>query len=158
MSFTTEPTRSPSPGPGCPVNCTVEAVGSRTSILLLRQAFYGDRRFEAFVQHTGISEATVAKRLQELVDLDVLRKVPYQEPGSRARHEYELTPAGEELLPVILALFTWGQKHLDRVETGLRLTGPDGEPVQVTIQSASGRTLGPDDIRIAEVEPGDEGR
>ncbi|MEV4188774.1 winged helix-turn-helix transcriptional regulator [Streptosporangium canum] len=45
--------------------------------------------------------------------MGVLRKVPYRDPGSRLRHEYELTEAGEELLPVMLGLFSWGSKHLD---------------------------------------------
>lgn len=135
-------------GPGCPVDCTVTALGSRASMLLLRQAFYGDRRFEAFVQHTGISEATVAKRLHELVDAGVLVKRPYRENGSRARHEYELTAAGEELLPVVIGLFTWGRKHLAGTEADLELVGPDGEPVDVTIQSASGQRLASDEIRV----------
>lgn len=152
MPLNVDPDLILSPGPGCPVNCAVEALGSRASILLLRQAFYGDRRFDAFVEHTGISEATVAKRLQELVDVGALRKVPYQEPGSRVRHEYELTPEGEELFPVILGLFLWGQKHLDHADTGLRLTGPDRESIEVTIQTVGGRPVTPDEIRLDNAE------
>lgn len=150
MSLNIDPDVILSPGPGCPVNCAMEALGSRASILLLRQAFYGDRRFDAFVEHTGISEATVAKRLQELVDVGALRKTPYQERGARVRHEYELTAAGEELLPVILGLFIWGQKHLDNADSGLRVAGPDGQPVRVAIQTGSGRPLGSGDVRIEE--------
>ncbi|MFC0673794.1 winged helix-turn-helix transcriptional regulator [Brachybacterium hainanense] len=145
------------PGPGCPVDCTIEALGSRASILLLRQAFYGDRRFDAFVEHTGISEATVAKRLQELVDVGALRKVPYQEPGSRRRDEYELTAQGEELLPVVLGLFLWGQRHLAGVGTGLQLTGPGGEPLQIVLQTAGGQPVEPRDIHI-ELNDGDAAR
>lgn len=148
MPLNVDPELLVSPGPGCPVDCAVEALGSRASILLLRQAFYGDRRFDAFVEHTGISEATVAKRLQELVEVGALRKVPYQEPGSRLRHEYELTAEGEELFPVILGLFIWGQKHLDQADTGLRLTGPNGEPLQVTIQTITGQPLNPHEIHL----------
>lgn len=134
------------PDEHCPVNCSVDAVGARASLLLLRQAFYGDRRYEDFVRHSGISEATVAKRLQELVNVGVLDKVPYREPGKRARHEYELTEVGDGLLPVILGLLTWGQEHLPEAETGLRLVGPDGEPVQVAVLSADGRVLTPDEV------------
>ncbi|MFT3862360.1 winged helix-turn-helix transcriptional regulator [Micropruina sp.] len=148
MPLNVDPELLVSPGPGCPVDCAVEALGSRASILLLRQAFYGDRRFDAFVEHTGISEATVAKRLQELVEVGALRKVPYQEPGSRLRYEYELTAEGEELFPVILGLFIWGQKYLDQADTGLRLTGPDGEPLRVTIQTTTGQSLKPNDIHL----------
>ncbi|WP_040166138.1 winged helix-turn-helix transcriptional regulator [Microbacterium gorillae] len=144
----------PSPGPGCPIDCAMTALGSRASILLLRQAFYGDRRYDAFVEHTGISEATVAKRLQELVEIGVLRRVPYQESGSRLRHEYELTASGQELLPVILGLFLWGQRHLEHAEAGLRPIGPDGEPVQVAVQSATGRALGITDIQMDPVPVG----
>lgn len=136
------------PGPGCPINCAMEALGSRASILLLRQAFYGDRRFDSFVEHTSISEATVAKRLQELVDVGVLQKVPYQEPGARPRHEYELTPAGKELFPVILGLFLWGQRHLDNVELTIQPTGPNCEPLHITVQTTSGQSLTPDEINL----------
>lgn len=137
-----------SPGPMCPMNCAVEELGSRAALVLLRQAFYGDRRFDAFVQHTGLSEATAAKRLRELVKLGVLRKVPYREAGDRERYEYELTAEGEELFPVILAFFTWGREHLARAATGLRLVGPDGEPVRVVIQAANGQILTPGDVDI----------
>ena len=136
------------PDPACPVDCAMRAFGSRASILILRQAFYGDRRFDAFVRHTGVSEATVAKRLQELVDVGVLRKVPYRDPGARERHEYELTAAGQELLPVILGLFTWGQRHLPGTNGGVRLTDAAGQPVKISVQTADGRPLHPDELRM----------
>lgn len=138
----------PAPGPGCPVDCAISALGSRASIVLLRQAFYGDRRFDAFVDHTGISQATVAKRLHELVELGVMRRLPYREPGDRERNEYELTPEGEELLPIVIGLFDWGRRHMDGVEADLSLLGPDGRPVEVAVRSSAGQVLQPNDIRV----------
>lgn len=125
----------------CPINCAIDAFGSKASLLILRQIFYGDRRFDALVTNTGISEATVAKRLHELVGFGILQKVPYQEPGARLRHEYQLTETGEELLPVILILFQWGQKHLTKPDSSLQLLGPDNQPIQVSIRSSSGEEL-----------------
>lgn len=148
MPFALDGENPPVPGENCPVDCAVTVLGSRASILLLRQAFYGDRRFEAFVAHTGISEATVAKRLQELVEAGALRKHPYREPGRRARHEYELTDAGEELLPVVLALFDWGRKHLPESEGGIDLVGPDERPVRVGILSSQGLELQAREIHL----------
>lgn len=152
MSFNLDGQPPPAPGPGCPMDCTVSTLGSRAAMLVLRQAFYGDRRFEAFVQHTGISEATIAKRLHELVGAGVLKRRPYQEPGARVRHEYELTPAGEELLPVIIGLFEWGRRHLAESQADLELVGPDGRRVDVAIQSSTGERLNARQIQIRPSE------
>ncbi|MEU7004154.1 helix-turn-helix domain-containing protein, partial [Nonomuraea sp. NPDC046570] len=107
-----------------------------------------DRRYEAFVHHSGASEATVAKRLAELVAVGVLHKVPYQDPGSRPRHEYELTEAGEELLPVVLGLFSWGSKHLNAAQQDIEAVGPDGEPVRVVVRSGENDELTAAQIRL----------
>ncbi|ACZ86617.1 MULTISPECIES: winged helix-turn-helix transcriptional regulator [Streptosporangium] len=148
MPFSLGSNDVPAPGPGCPIDCAMEILGSRATMLILRQAFYGDRRYEAFVQHSGASEATVAKRLAELVAVGVLRKVPYQDPGSRLRHEYELTEAGEELLPVVLGLFSWGSKHLDATQQDIEAVGPDGEPVRVVVRSGENDELTAAQIRL----------
>lgn len=153
MPFSLDSDQALTPGPACPINCSMEVLGSRAVMLILRQAFYGDRRYEAFVSHSGASEATVAKRLSELVGIGVLRKVPYQEPGSRVRYEYELTDAGEELLPVVLGLFTWGRRHLSQAATDAEAIGPDGTPVRVVVRSGDGRELTAPDVRIQGEDP-----
>jgi len=104
----------------CSLDRTMQAVGNRSALLLMREAFYGTRRFDDFAQRVGLSEAVAAARLRELVELGLLERQPYQEPGQRTRHEYVLTEAGADLAPAAIALMQWGDKYL---------TGPEGAPV-----------------------------
>jgi DNA-binding HxlR family transcriptional regulator len=105
----------------CPVSRALEIIGEKWTLLVLRDAYYGVRRFQDFQQHLGVPRPVLSQRLTKLVDEGVLRRVPYQEPGSRPRHEYRLTQKGRDLFPIIVALMEWG----DRYETG-----PEG-PVTV---------------------------
>src|SRR5436190_21491264 len=99
-------------GDRCPIDRTLQVVGSRSAFLLLREAFYGSTRFDDLVRLTGFTEAVAAKRLKELVAHGLLERRPYREPGQRTRHEYVLTERGRDLLPALLALGQWGRKHL----------------------------------------------
>jgi DNA-binding HxlR family transcriptional regulator len=94
------------------VNCSiaraVEIVGTRSAILVMREAFFGTRRFDDFARRAGIGEPATATRLKELTAEGLLERVPYREPGQRTRYEYQLTPKGRELLPVLFALRQWG--------------------------------------------------
>jgi DNA-binding HxlR family transcriptional regulator len=79
-------------------------LGEKWTLLVLREAFYGVRRFEDFQRAIGCARNILSARLAMLVDEDVLRREPYREPGSRLRHEYRLTEKGRELLPIVVAL------------------------------------------------------
>lgn len=105
----------------CTIDRTIRAIGSRPALLLMREAFYGTRRFDDFARRVGITEAATATRLRELVELGLLERRPYREAGQRTRHEYVLTPSGRDLLPVALALMQWGDRHL---------SGPEGPPLR----------------------------
>lgn len=98
----------------CSIERAFSLVGTRSAVLLLREAAYGTRRFDDFVRRTGLTEAVVAGRLRELVSAGVLATEPYQEEGKRTRQAYVLTDSGRELLPVLVALGAWGQVHLPR--------------------------------------------
>ncbi|MGW0434839.1 winged helix-turn-helix transcriptional regulator [Micromonospora sp. NPDC003197] len=93
-------------------NCSIvrafEIIGTRSAMLVLREAFFGARRFDEFARRVGVGEPAVAARLKELTAVGVLDRVPYQEPGQRTRYEYQLTKKGRDLLPVIIALREWG--------------------------------------------------
>ncbi|WP_392838813.1 winged helix-turn-helix transcriptional regulator [Streptomyces sp. LN500] len=112
----------------CSLERAVSAIGSRSTMLLVREAFYGTRRFDDFAQRTGLSEAVAASRLRELVTLGVLERHPYQEPGRRTRNEYVLTGMGRDLLPVALAFLQWGDRYL---------LDPAGPPLLFTHHSCS---------------------
>jgi DNA-binding HxlR family transcriptional regulator len=96
----------------CPIASMFEVLGTKSSYLIMREAFYGATRFEEFVDRTGISEPVAAARLRELTAEGVLEKVPYQEPGQRTRSAYQLTEKGSDLLPVLVAMMRWGDRWL----------------------------------------------
>ncbi len=96
----------------CSIDRAMQVVGSRSAMLLMREAFYGTRRFDDFAARVGITEAVAAKRLRELVDAGLLERTPYQEPGQRTRYEYRLTDMGRDLVPAALALMQWGDRYL----------------------------------------------
>ncbi|MEC9347127.1 MAG: helix-turn-helix domain-containing protein [Pseudomonadota bacterium] len=103
----------------CPVARGIATIGDRWTLLVIRDCLLGVRRFEDFQTRLGIARRVLAERLALLVERGVLRKVPYSEKP--LRHEYRLTRAGHELLPVILALTKWADAHVPH---------PDGPPLR----------------------------
>lgn len=96
----------------CSVGRTLEIVGERWTILVLREAFYGVRRFDEMLSAVGCARNILSDRLAKLLDEGVLRRTPYRDDGQRERYEYRLTDKGLELFPVLLALLQWGDKWL----------------------------------------------
>ncbi|WP_406010556.1 helix-turn-helix transcriptional regulator [Streptomyces sp. NBC_00637] len=95
----------------CPVQRALDVIGEKWTLLILRDAVNGVRRFDDFHRHIGLSEAVLSDRLRKLTAAGVLRTVPYQEPGSRPRNEYRLTRKGWDLWPVLMALSQWGETY-----------------------------------------------
>jgi len=87
----------------------LEVVGERWTLLIVRDAFYGVRRFNDFQAHLDIPKAVLSDRLAGLVDEDILER--RADPKHAGRHLYELTPAGRDLWPVLNALLAWGDRH-----------------------------------------------
>ena len=96
----------------CPAGRALDVIGTRTAMMVMREAFYGARRFDEFTRRLGVTEAIVSTRLRELTDAGLLEKQPYQEPGQRTRYEYRLTQMGVDLMPALLALMQWGSTYL----------------------------------------------
>ncbi|MFN8052267.1 MAG: helix-turn-helix domain-containing protein [Acidimicrobiales bacterium] len=122
----------------CPVGLSLELLGEKWTLLIVRDALNGVRRFDVFRRHMGLSEAVLADRLAKLVAAGVLELRPYRDEGRRARNEYRLTPAGRDLLPVILALKEWGETHLgDPDEPVIRVRHRDcGGEARLTLRCA----------------------
>lgn len=144
-------------GDRCPIDRTLQLIGNRTALLLLREVFYGASRFDALVKRVGVSEAVAAQRLRELVEADVLTKEPYREPGQRTRHAYVLTEAGHDLLPAVLALLQWGAAHTRGGGPTVTHAGC-GDPVQVEVRCAAGHAVDEEDVlvgsrRVREARP-----
>jgi DNA-binding HxlR family transcriptional regulator len=136
-------------GDQCPIDRTIGLIGSRPALLLLREAFYGARRFDDLARGVGISDAVAAQRLKELVAAGVLEKVPYQEPGQRTRHEYGLTDAGHELLPVVLGLLAWGERHASGRRTRVTPTHAGcGARVEPVLVCAEGHEVAEADVLV----------
>jgi DNA-binding HxlR family transcriptional regulator len=93
-------------------------VGERWTLLILRETFFGVRRYGQFARNLAIPRPTLSARLRTLVDAGLLDRVKYASDPDR--HEYRLTQAGRELFPAIVALMRWGDTHL---------AGPDGPPI-----------------------------
>jgi DNA-binding HxlR family transcriptional regulator len=96
-------------------NCTIGAalaiVGEKWTFLVLREAFNGVRRFDDIRRRIAAPRQILSERLARLVEQDILRKVPYREPGQRARGEYRLTEKGLALFPLMVALLEWGNAY-----------------------------------------------
>ena len=133
----------------CSIAKALEVVSTRSSFLILREAFYGTERFDDFVDRVGISEAVAATRLHELVDEGLLEREAYRDPGQRTRRLYRLTPKGADLFPALVALQQWGDRWANdggRVEL---LHRDCRAPVSVGVRCAAGHEVQPGDLDLA---------
>lgn len=134
----------------CAVERSLELVGTRSAMMLVREAFYGGRRFDELVRRTGLAETVAAKRLRQLVDDGLLEQRPYREPGSRTRREYVLTDRGRALFPVFVALMRWGQT-VDGEPRGVDLVHADcGALLVPTVRCEAGHevAIGETEVRL----------
>jgi DNA-binding HxlR family transcriptional regulator len=93
----------------CSIARSLEVIGERWSILIVRDAFFGIRRFDDFQQSLGLSRGVLANRLDRLVEEGILERRAYQERPPR--YEYRLTDKGRDLWPVAMALLKWGDRY-----------------------------------------------
>jgi len=93
----------------CPIADTLDVVGERWSLLVLREINLGVRRFKDIQVNTGAPRETLSLRLRRLEESGVIERKRYCERPPR--DEYQLTPVGEDLLPVLTSLHQWGERH-----------------------------------------------
>jgi DNA-binding HxlR family transcriptional regulator len=111
----------------CSIARSLEVVGERWTILVLREVFLGVRRFDEIQEDLGIARNVLASRLEKLVGEGVLEKRRYSEHPPR--HEYLLTEKGLDLWPVVVSLMQWGDRHG---------APPEGPPVILTHRDCGG--------------------
>lgn len=116
-------------------------------MLIIREAFFGIRRFEEFQNHLGIARNILTTRLKLLVEHGILERVPIKE-GAR-RHQYLLTTKGKELLPLLIALTQWGDKWVygEGNEPIVFLDRENQRPIsKMRVHADDGRELRPREI------------
>ena len=129
----------------CPLARSLEAVGDAWSVLIVSQAFAGDRRFGEFERSLGIAKNILTDRLRKLVALGVLEQAPV---GGSAYHEYALTEKGRGLYLVLTAIRQWGEGCGG--PAGLVLVDRrDRRPVRpLAFRAHDGRELAPEDMEL----------
>jgi DNA-binding HxlR family transcriptional regulator len=126
----------------CPVARGLSVVGDRWTMLVLRDCFFGIRRFEQFQQRLGITRHVLADRLRKLESAGVLRREPYQQRP--LRQEYRLTEKGKALYPILVLLIDWANAHVPaKTPPSIRLLSrTTGEPIEpVLVHAATGERI-----------------
>jgi len=98
------------PGRPCPIAASLELVGERWALLVVREIAMGSTRFSEIVRGTGAPRDRIAARLKALEAAGVVRRTPYQLHPER--FDYALTASGCDLLPVLDSLLAWGDRHV----------------------------------------------
>lgn len=146
------PRRKPISDEPCPVARSVDLIGDRWSLLIVRDAFDGMRRFGDFQRSLGVARNILSDRLRKLVDAGVLKTQDASD--GTAYQEYVLTAKGESLFPVVVALRQWGERHLfERGERHSELIDKrTGEPVlHMEPQAKDGSVLPPAVTEVRKV-------
>jgi DNA-binding HxlR family transcriptional regulator len=134
----------------CSIARTLGVVGEKWTLLILREAFYGVRRFDDFHAALECARNLLSVRLKTLVANGILEKQAYRDDGGRRRDEYRLTDKGRDLFPAVVALMQWGDRWAaDEAGPPVLLSHRDcGKRVAVEMRCAAGHgELGVRDIR-----------
>ena len=140
-------------GQACSIARALEIIGERWTLLILRDAFLGVRRFDDFQRNLGVARNVLNVRLQRLVDAGLLERRRYQERPER--YEYRLTEKGLDLWPSMVALMQWGDRHTTTDDgPPLRLEHRDcgGEITDRRTCAECGAELGVRDVRVVQAD------
>ncbi len=140
--------RSPISPDICRLAQAIDVIGDRWTLLILRSALFGLRRFEDFHAELNAPRTVLSGRLKKLCDAEILTKKSYQQPGKRARSEYVLTDMGEALRPVLMMLMQWGDVWLDEGPAPLSFTKRSGGPIHAAFVDEGGVEVDPGSLRI----------
>jgi len=138
----------------CAIIRSLGVLSDSWSFLIVREAFLGARQFAQFRDRLGIASDVLSARLASLVEHGVLRKSPYQEPGQRTRDAYRLTPAGEELKAVMVAMQQWGEAHIPQTRGSrvLPLTVDTRERVHAGLLDPHGRIVPDTEVALVRTD------
>jgi DNA-binding HxlR family transcriptional regulator len=127
----------------CSIAHSLEVLGQKWTILIVRDAMRGRTRFADFKASLGVAPDILADRLASLVDNGIFERRSYRDEGSREREEYVLTDAGRALLPVLAALNAWGDEYRPNEQgpATLYTEVASGDPVRLAFLASDGREL-----------------
>lgn len=143
-------------GDYCPSARALDVIGDWWSLLIVREAFDDVTRFSAFQKNLGIARNILAERLRKLTGEGILESVP--DPNGGAHQEYVLTAKGRDLLPVVVALRQWGEKHLfapNEPHSRLVDNGSGQNIAKLEVRAQDGRVLSADDVVLIKVREDD---
>ena len=133
-------------GQNCSIARTLELVGDRWTLLIVRDVFLGRRRFDELAESLGVATNVLSDRLGRLVDDGILiREAQKDRPD---RFEYRLTDKGRELNVVLLALMQWGDRHISAKPPRIARRKADKAPVTVALVDRGGRRVSPREIEV----------
>jgi DNA-binding HxlR family transcriptional regulator len=136
-------------GQNCSIARALELVGERWTLLIIRDAFLGVRRFDEFHESLGVARNVLADRLTRLVEEGILERSAYSERPPR--FEYRLSEKGRELAVPLLALMQWGDRHLSPEPPRVARRRSDRQAVRAVLVAGDNEPVGPAEI---EVVPG----
>ncbi len=133
-------------GQVCSIARSLELVGDRWTLLIVRDLILGLSRFDEFVESLGIASNVLTDRLKRLVEEEIAERIPYSERPDR--FEYRLTAKGRELGPVLLALMQWGDRHVSKKPPRIARRRSDRSRVSVALVAADGSPVTPGDLEL----------
>lgn len=144
----------------CSIARTLSLIGDRWTLLVLRDVSNGVRRFDDLVSHLGVARNVLSRRLAALTEAGLITRTAYRVEGARERHEYRLSHAGRELIPVLLAIMAWGDRHLAEPEgrPAIARHADCGAQVRVLVTCEAGHELGERPRVRLEAGPGSRKR
>lgn len=127
----------------CPVTKAMRALGDKWTLLIMRECFWGFRRFDDFQNNLNISKSVLTKKLNQLIEQELLEKRSYKVAGQRTRYEYTFTQKGKDLTKIILSFLDWGNKYLvEEGETTIKVVDKTTKnDVHIDILDNSGKRL-----------------
>ena len=123
----------------CSIARTLEVVGDRWTLLIVRDVLLGKRRFDELLESLGVASNVLSDRLNRLVDEEILERVAYSERPPRC--EYRLTAKGKELRVPLLALMQWGDRYISEKPPRVARRKSDRSPVSVRVVAKDGAVV-----------------
>jgi DNA-binding HxlR family transcriptional regulator len=133
-------------GQVCSIARSLELIGDRWTLLIVRDLVLGLSRFDEFLESLGVASNVLTDRLNRLVDEGIVERVRYSERPER--FEYRLTAKGRELGPVLLALMQWGDRHISEKPPRIARRRSDRSRVSVALVAADGSPVQPGDLEL----------